>query len=161
MSETPEEVPDTKTKEEEIEDNLAKVDASTRSLEKGVLGLLERLQTASQFQAGLEKAQHTLKGQAGQFVTQGKVNRLVKWAILTMAVVLVLFGYLLIRVNNNSSKINDTSCGLYQMFDRQIQGSGPDAADDNEDGTVTPEEQAEYDIIVAFVKDSLVRLDCE
>lgn len=155
------ESPDTpRSHDEQIDQGIHDLEATTERLFSAVTELGARISTTQEIQEGLEAATLALRRQQDTMNVQKRFNRLVKWVIAGFAVVLALFGYLLVRVDENGDKIRTVSCGLYNILNQQIIALGAQGADSDGDGEITALEQNYYDQIVQLVKDSRDALDC-
>ena len=142
--------------------SIAELDATTRRLLRAVTDMGARVNTTQEMQAALASTMRRVERQQG-------LNR---WLVGVVALILALgagFAYSVYRIDDNADTLrevqdrtsNTVLCPLYSLFLAQTADLPPDAADSNEDGTVTPEEQAQMEQTVRVIQEGYAALNCQ
>jgi hypothetical protein len=154
--------------EDPFEQGLRNLGSSTERLIALVADLAARVDTAQEVQSTLsetvKKAERLQRDQSSQ-------RRFSRWLAASIALDLMLtvgMGLGLDRVNANSDRIDSIQertsgrvlCPLYELLVAQVENAPKDAADDDDDGNITAQEQAEYDRTVKVIRDGYAALEC-
>lgn len=151
-----------------IHELIRELTASNERLTTVVTGLASRVDTTQSMQASLASTMKRVERQQQQSDTQ---KRITIWLVMVIALILglaLVVVYALYRIDQNADRISEVQdrtsntvlCPLYGIFLTQITTAGPDAADSDHNGTVTPGEKATYERTVQVIRDGYTALDC-
>ena len=151
-----------------MDEGLRSLGAQTDRLVAAVTAMSERLNTTEEMQRDLAA---TMRQQKTQGQRQTALRRVISVVAVSLALDLALtlgLAYVGWRVDHNSDRISGIQertssrvlCPLYEILVAQVDSAPSDAADDDGDGKVTPEEQAEFDRTVKVIRDGHKALEC-
>lgn len=142
--------------------------AAIRGLREAVDGLASMVGGLTERVTTTEEMQRTLSDQQDVQQTQRRINGWLAASIIFDILLSIGFGFALVRIDSNAEAIdtvqdrtsNIVLCPLYALLVSQADALTPEDADENEDGVITPEEQATLDETVRVIREGYAALEC-
>lgn len=144
------------------------LEESTQQLIAAVEAMGVRLNTAQEMQTALAATMGRVEEQQKQQANQKRFNQ---WLMVLLSLIIALaagLGFALYRIDQNNQQIKDVQdrtsnsvlCPLYGLLVDQIADLPANAADEDDDGVVTPQEKAELDRTIRVIRQGYSALGC-